>query len=96
MNFEPEAESDIAFDPSQNEFTGSVRESIAPPEPDDPICLISYEVTFILLGDGPHCRPSFWKNYRRELALNQKTNYNNYHVERPAKNFSNRILFQVN
>jgi hypothetical protein len=64
----------------QNEFTGSMRESNEPPAHDEPICLVSYEITAILLGDGPSTRSGFWKNYRRELALNKKTDYNNYHV----------------
>jgi len=63
-----------------NEFTGAIRESTKAPEPDEPICLISYEITYILLGDGPRFRPSFWKSYRRELTLNLKTDYRNYHV----------------
>src|SRR4051794_24096710 len=63
-----------------NEFTGTARESILPPGPKEPICLISYEVTVILLGDGPHARSSFWRSYRREVAINQKTNFQNYHV----------------
>ena len=50
------------------------------PSETEPICLISYEIAHILLGGGPDSRPSFWKAYRRELALNQKTNYKNYHV----------------
>jgi hypothetical protein len=50
------------------------------PSPTEPICLISFEVTAILLNGGPEDRPSFWKAYRRELELNQKTNYDNYHV----------------
>ena len=50
------------------------------PTETEPICLISYEVARILLGGGPDTRPSFWKAYRRELELNQKTNYDNYHI----------------
>jgi hypothetical protein len=70
----------IELDSLQNEFTGSKRESLKPPELNEPICLISYEVTFILLGDGPRNRSGFWRSYRRELSLNQKTNYQNYHI----------------
>ncbi len=44
------------------------------------ICLISYEITHTLLGGGPDSRPSFWKVYRTELALNLKTGYENYHT----------------
>jgi hypothetical protein len=82
MSFDTEEEYDegIDFDAMKNEFTGSQRESLDPPGHDEPICLISYEITFILLGDGPKARPSFWKMYRRELALNRKTQYRNYHV----------------
>ncbi len=75
-----ELDSEIEFDSFRNEFTGTPRESTLPPGPDEPICLISYEITFILLGDGPHSRGSFWRSYRRELALNLKTDYRNYHV----------------
>lgn len=46
----------------------------------EPICLISFEVACILLGGGPTSRPSFWKAYRNELALNRKTLYENYHI----------------
>ena len=63
-----------------NEFTGSLRESNLPPGPNEPICLISYEITVILLGDGPHSRSSFWKSYHREVAINKKTDFRNYHV----------------
>jgi hypothetical protein len=71
---------EVELNTLQNEFTGGSRESLAPPEPNEPICLISYEVTFILLGDGPKNRSSFWRSYRRELALNKKTGYQNYHI----------------
>ena len=47
----------------------------------EPICLISYEITNILLGGGPETRTGFWKAYRHELKLNKKTRYKNYHVE---------------
>ena len=50
------------------------------PEPTEQICLISYEVTKILLGDEPAERPAFWKTYRQELAHNQKTKYDNYRL----------------
>jgi len=75
-NGDGEVELDLSF----NEFTGGARESILPPEPHEPICLISYEITWILLGDGPHARKSFWKMYRRELELQKTTNYRNYHI----------------
>ncbi len=80
MELESEFGPDIDWDSLQNEFTGGLRESLEPPNSNEPICLISYEITFILLGDGPGARPSFWKHYRRELVLNRKTNYQNYHV----------------
>ncbi len=51
------------------------------PKEDEPICLISYEVTQILLGGGPEDRTSFWKQYREEQKLNKKTNFQNYHVK---------------
>ena len=51
------------------------------PTETEPICLISYEITQILLGGNPEERPSFWKRYREELELNRKTKYNNYHVQ---------------
>lgn len=77
-------EDDFEFEddelPLHNEFTGGMRESNEPPGPNEPICLISYEITAILLGDGPRNRSGFWKSYRRELALNKKTNYQNYHI----------------
>lgn len=76
-----ELEGSIEFNPLQNEFTGSARESLKAPGPDEPICLISYELTHILLGDGPHARSGFWRSYRRELKLNLETNYDNYHVK---------------
>jgi hypothetical protein len=50
------------------------------PNETEPICLISYEITALLLAGGPDSRTSFWKAYRRELELNQKTNYQNYHI----------------
>ena len=81
MSIDPEIGSDIEFDESQNEFTGSTRESLKAPEPHEPICLISYEITFILLAGGPDCRSGFWRSYRRELALNRRTDYQNYHVQ---------------
>lgn len=56
------------------------RESNDPPAPEEAICLVSYEVTAILLAGDPKTRPGFWKAYRRELSLNQKTGYQNYHV----------------
>src|SRR4051812_48572386 len=73
-------ETEITLDSVRNEFTGSLRESNKAPEPHEPICLISYEITYILLGAGPQDRTSFWKSYRKELALNLKTDYRNYHV----------------
>ena len=42
------------------------------PEETEVICLISYEITQILLGGGPEDRGSFWKQYREELKLNKK------------------------
>lgn len=51
------------------------------PAENEPICLISYEITQILLGGGPEDRPSFWKQYREEQELNKKTNFQNYHVQ---------------
>lgn len=51
------------------------------PSETEPICLVSYEITQILLGGGPEERLSFWKQYREELELNKKTKYNNYHVQ---------------
>ena len=80
MDFDTELGSEIDFDSLRNEFTGSKRESLKAPEPHEPICLISYEITFILLGDGPQNRSGFWRSYRRELKLNQATQYHNYHV----------------
>ena len=81
MTVDTEIGSDIDFDESQNEFTGSPRETLKAPEPHEPICLISYEITSILLAGGPDCRSGFWRSYRRELELNLKTDYKNYHVE---------------
>jgi hypothetical protein len=71
---------EIELDTLRNEFTGELRETLNAPEPHEPICLISYEITHILLGDGPGKRSGFWRSYRRELELNKKTNYQNYHV----------------
>ncbi len=51
------------------------------PSETEPICLVSYEIARILVAGGPDTRPGFWKAYRNELALNQKTNYNNYHIK---------------
>ncbi|MSP19885.1 MAG: hypothetical protein EXR74_09995 [Bdellovibrionales bacterium] len=51
------------------------------PEETEVICLISYEITQILLGGGPEDRGSFWKQYREELKLNKKTDYLNYHTK---------------
>ncbi len=50
------------------------------PTENEPICLISFEITAILLNGRPDTRPGFWKAYRRELELNEKTNYANYHT----------------
>lgn len=50
------------------------------PTETEPICLISFEVTAILLNGRPDTRPGFWKAYRRELELNKKTGYANYHI----------------
>ena len=80
MTVDPGIGSDIDFDESQNEFTGSPRESLKAPEPHESICVISYEITFILLAGGPDCRSGFWRSYRRELELNLRTDYKNYHV----------------
>lgn len=87
----------------QNEFTGARRESNDPPGFDEPICLISYEITVILLGAGPGSRSSFWKSYRRELALNQQTDYANYHVNlcrhlllSPQMNLDQPVYFRGN
>ena len=77
---------DVEFDESRNEFTGAARESLKAPEPHEPICLISYEITFILLAGGPECRNGFWRSYRRELALNLRTDYRNYHVQVCSRN----------
>lgn len=63
-----------------DDFIPSGRELNAPPAFDEPICLVSYEITTILLAGGPDSRTGFWKAYRKELALNKKTNYRNYHV----------------
>ena len=49
------------------------------PSETEAICLVSYEITQILLGGGPEDRPSFWKQYREELELNKKTQYKNYY-----------------
>lgn len=50
------------------------------PTPTEEICLISYEVTKILLAGDPSDRPAFWKTYRQQLAHNLSTNYNNYRL----------------
>lgn len=44
------------------------------------ICLVSYAITSILLNGTPKNRTSFWKAYYQELALNENTEYDNYHV----------------
>ncbi len=80
ITFRSETDGEIELDLLQNEFTGTARESVKPPGPNERICLISYEITVILLGDGPHARSSFWRAYRRELELNRKTEYRNYHI----------------
>lgn len=54
-------------------------ESFAP-QPDERICIVTFEVARIRLGGGPQDRPSFWRVYRDELALNRKTEYKNEHV----------------
>ena len=51
------------------------------PNEDEKICLVSYKVASILLNGDPESRPSFWKAYRRELKLNQETDYENYHLK---------------
>ncbi len=53
----------------------------SPPTPNEPICLISFEITALLLGGSPENRMSFWKAYRREQELNVKTGFDNYHVK---------------
>lgn len=80
IELDAETEAALGFNSETSEFTGSKRESLLPPGPNEPICLISYEITHILLGDGPANRSGFWRSYRRELDLNQKTNYTNYHI----------------
>lgn len=80
MNEDQEFISELGFSAEKNEFTGSLRESLEPPSENEPICLISYEITHILLGDGPKNRKSFWKMYRRELKFNRDSDYQNYHV----------------
>jgi len=50
------------------------------PKSTEPICLISYEVTKILLAGDPSNRPVFWKSYRQNLEHNQRTSYNNYRL----------------
>ena len=50
------------------------------PDSSEAICLVTYEVTKILLSGEPQDRPGFWKAYRQELAYNQKTEYNNYRL----------------
>ena len=66
---------------NDDDFIPSSRELNAPPKIDEPICLVTYEVTSILLNGSPEERPGFWKAYRKELALNRKTDYRNYHVQ---------------
>jgi hypothetical protein len=50
------------------------------PKESERVCPISFEVARILLGGGPDSRPSFWKVYREELALNKRTGYENQHL----------------
>lgn len=50
------------------------------PSENEEICLITFEITRIRLGGGPEERKSFWKVYREEQALNEKTNFENEHV----------------
>ena len=50
------------------------------PTETEPICLVSFEIARIRLGGGPDERPSFWKVYREEQELNQKTGFRNEHV----------------
>jgi hypothetical protein len=50
------------------------------PKESEKICLLSFEVARIRLGGGPDVRPSFWKVYREELALNKRTGYENQHL----------------
>lgn len=50
------------------------------PSENEPICLITFEVAKIRLNGGPEERPSFWKVYREEQALNLRTNFENEHV----------------
>lgn len=64
-----------------DDFIPPSRESNEPPGLNEPICLVSYEVTSILLAGGPEERSGFWKAYRKELALNKKTDYRNYHIQ---------------
>ena len=80
MELDSDVGPDFEFDAVRNEFTGSLRESTLPPTGEESICLISYEISAILLGAGPDERSGFWKTYRRELVLNQQTDYRNYHV----------------
>jgi len=61
-------------------FKYAIQKSMKPSE-NEPICLISYEITQILLGGGPEDRLSFWKQYREEQELNKRTNFQNYHVQ---------------
>lgn len=51
------------------------------PDENERICLISYEITRILVAGGPDSRTGFWKAYRRELEHNRKTRYRNYHID---------------
>jgi hypothetical protein len=67
----------------------------------EPICLVSYEVTKILLAGEPQDRPGFWKAYRQELEYNQKTEYNNYrlsicrhHLDEIAPKFAKTWYFR--
>ena len=56
-----------------------VNESLTPGA-NEPICPITYELTEIRLGGGPDTRVNFWKIYRDELMLNQRTQYRNEHI----------------
>jgi hypothetical protein len=58
----------------------SMTDSLVPSEL-EPVCLVSFEIARIRLGGGPDSRPSFWKAYREELALNLRTEYQNSHVQ---------------
>ena len=50
------------------------------PDATEPICLVSYEVTKILLAGEPSERPGFWKIYRQTLEYNRVTEYQNYRL----------------